>query len=144
MPNWVNPTLLKAIEPLAAASLENYGKSQIMRILKSGEMKMDTCKRIIWLSNEVVVSLGPLLSRIGKNMWLKSRNRLKPDRKMMIYGIQELILINLMMNLNINWTHYPPTAAMLAIELIIDDYDREYYVQVSEIVPIIVFLYQLL
>lgn len=60
---------------------------------------------------------GPLIGEIIEHMLSKSKNNLKPNRKMWMYSAHDGTLINVLMSLKMFDMQYPPYAAMLAIEL---------------------------
>lgn len=65
-----------------------------------------------------------------ENMKLKSKNALRPDRKLWIYSAHDETVANMLMTLNLFEPHCPPYAATLLMELRLNA-QKEYVVTVS-------------
>ncbi|XP_014203542.1 prostatic acid phosphatase [Copidosoma floridanum] len=108
LPKWTASVYPDKMEPLAVKSFEIETYNQILKRLKS----------------------GPLLKEMIKNMVLKSKNALTPDRKLWIFSAHDETVANMLNTLGVFEPHCPPYAATILIELRVDA-RMEYFVTVS-------------
>ncbi|XP_066593508.1 prostatic acid phosphatase-like isoform X2 [Prorops nasuta] len=108
LPEWTKTVFPDKLYPLAAESFRINAYNKILQRLISGSL------------------VGEMIDHMVK----KSRNALRPDRKLWIYSAHDETLANLLMTLNIFDSHCPPYAATILIELR-TNLKKQFFVTVS-------------